>query len=96
MNDSGSQLLDAIVKNVGKRQPAIRRMDQYNLAGRIASEAWGLTEKEHVLSLEFLGGQNFKDAAEAAFNLVMLSGMATRFRFNGVEVSLTLIEDPRP
>lgn len=93
MDNAGSQLLEAIVKNAGKRKPSQTRVDQFALAGQIASEAWNLTEKDHVLSLEFLGGQQFKRAAEAAFNLVMLSGMAARFRFNGVEVSLTRVED---
>lgn len=93
MDAKGAQLLEAILKNAGKRKKSAERMDQAAVAGRIASTAWNITEKDHVLSLEFLGGQRIDGAAAAAYDLLLLSGMPTRLRFNGVEISMTRIED---
>lgn len=63
MKDSGAQLLDAILTNAGKRRTAAAKMNQVQTAGRIAGEAWNITEKDRVLSLEFLGGQHFDRAS---------------------------------
>lgn len=90
MTDAGHRLLDVILRNAMKGKTEVAAANLFPLADRIAKTARDISEKDHVLSLEIYAGADFKAAAEAAFDLQTLSGLTTRFRFNGVEVSLAI------
>lgn len=93
MREQPLELLDAIATHAAKGKRTVVKLNKFAAAERVARYATNLTEMDRVLSLEFLAGTQFSDASSAAFDLQCLSGMAIRFRFNGVEVSLTRITD---
>lgn len=92
MDKNGAKLLNSLVADAVMGLDDQAAVHRYQAAGEIAKSAWNISDDGGALSMEFLGGQQFKYAAEAAWHLLFLGQKPVRFRFNGVEVTLTNTE----